>query len=149
MAGEGEVAHLEAMAERRPGAVTIVLRLLGGVVGIAGLALAAWADMPAIGLTLFAVGFLVFAVFSVYVGGTTGGGATTPPAGWRPVGSPDAADDHEHGIHLPDPSIYPMITGVGLTLFAAGFLWGLWLSGIGVLLLLFGIYAWCFEPING
>jgi hypothetical protein len=28
-------------------------------------------------------------------------------------------------------------------------LWGLWLSGIGVLLLLFGIYAWCFEPING
>jgi hypothetical protein len=126
------------------------LRAISGLVGLGGLVLAAMpGGMPAIGLALFALGFLTFAVFSVYAGGATGGDPTQTPAGWRPVGSPDAADDHEHGIHLPDPSIYPMITAVGLTLMAAGVLWGLWLSGIGVLLLLFGIYAWCFEPING
>ena len=32
---------------------------------------------------------------------------------------------------------------------AAGFIWGLWLTGIGTFLMLFGIYAWCYEPING
>jgi hypothetical protein len=151
MAGEGAGAQVEAVVERQPGSGTVILRMLGGLLGIAGLVLAAWPglNMPAVGLALFAVGFLVFAVFSVYVGGTTGGDPRTTPAGWRPVGSPDAADDHEHGIHLPDPSIYPMITAVGLTLLAAGFIWGLWLSGIGVLLILFGVYAWCFEPING
>jgi len=50
---------------------------------------------------------------------------------------------------MPDPSYYPVITGLGLTLFAAGFIFGWWLSGIGLLLMLFGIYAWCFEPISG
>jgi hypothetical protein len=141
---------VDRLAERGPGAASMGLRIVGGLVGIAGLVIAAMpGGIPALGLALFAVGFLVVAVFSVYVGGARGGDPTEPPAGWRPEGSPDAADDHGHGIHLPDPSIYPMITGVGLTLLAAGFIWGLWLSGIGVLMMLFGIYAWCFEPING
>jgi cytochrome c oxidase subunit I len=150
MAGEGAITDVGAAVHRQRGGGTVILRAISGLVGLGGLVLAAMpGGMPAIGLALFALGFLTFAVFSVYAGGATGGDPTQTPAGWRPVGSPDAADDHEHGIHLPDPSIYPMITAVGLTLMAAGVLWGLWLSGIGVLLLLFGIYAWCFEPING
>jgi hypothetical protein len=104
-----------------------------------------------VGLALFAIGFLLFAVFGIYAVGASGGGPVEPatPTGWTPEGSPDAADDAHHGIHLPDPSYYPLITGVGLTLLAAGMLYGYWLSGIGVLMMLFGIYAWCFEPING
>jgi len=149
MVGEGASTQVGAVAERRPGAVTVVLRVLGALVGIAGLVLAAGAGQPALGLALFALGFLVLAVFSVYVGGAAGGDPRQTPAGRQPIGSPDAADDHAHGIHLPDPSIFPMITGLGLTVLAAGFIWGLWLSGVGVLLMLFGIYAWCFEPING
>ncbi len=150
MAGEGEFAQADRLATRGPGGTSLIVRGLGGLVGIVGLVIAAMpGGMPALGLALFALGFLVFAVFSVYAGGVRGGDPTEPPAGWQPHGSPDAADDHDHGIHLPDPSVYPMITGVGLTLFAAGFIWGLWLTGIGVLMMLFGIYAWCYEPING
>lgn len=65
-------------------------------------------------------------------------------------GSEDAYDDAHHlGIHLPDPSFYPVITAFGLTFFAAGIIFGLWLSGVGVLMMLFGAYGWCFEPVSG
>jgi len=63
--------------------------------------------------------------------------------------NPDAADDAHGHIHLPDPSLFPFITALGLTLFGAGFIFGLWISGFGVILMLYGIYGWCFEPING
>ena len=63
--------------------------------------------------------------------------------------SPDAADDAHGQIHVPDPSYFPFITAIGLTLFGAGFIYGLWITGLGVLLMLYGIYGWCFEPING
>ncbi|SRR5579884_954668 len=64
--------------------------------------------------------------------------------------SPAAYEDaHSLGIHLPDGSWFPVITAFGLTFFAAGLIFGMWLSGIGLLMMVFGAYAWCYEPING
>jgi len=57
-------------------------------------------------------------------------------------------DEHGgHGIHMPSPSIYPFIVALGLPLmgYAAVFL-NIWLLIPGLLLVLFGIYAWGLEP---
>ena len=58
-------------------------------------------------------------------------------------------DDHDdgHGIHMPSPSFYPLVVAAGLPFlgYAAVFTETLWLIP-GLLLLLFGIYAWGLEP---
>jgi len=58
-----------------------------------------------------------------------------------------AAVEREHHIHLPSPSIYPLVVAAGLPFlgYAAVFL-NVWLVIPGLLLLLFGIYAWGLEP---
>ena len=67
-----------------------------------------------------------------------------------------AADD-EHDIHLPNPSYYPLMCGVGLLLAAMGLLMNnpdidigrLPLPSVtaaGLLVLVTGVYGWSFEP---
>ncbi|MET0627068.1 MAG: cbb3-type cytochrome c oxidase subunit I, partial [Acidimicrobiia bacterium] len=53
----------------------------------------------------------------------------------------------EHHIHLPSPSIYPFVLALGLPIlgYAAVFL-NFWLVIPGLLLVLFGMYAWGLEP---
>ena len=52
------------------------------------------------------------------------------------------------GIHLPNPSFWPIVTALGIAIFFVGFLLGvnLWviLTGGGIVAL--GIFAWAFEP---
>jgi cytochrome c oxidase subunit 1 len=66
----------------------------------------------------------------------------------------DHHDAHAH-IHMPEPSIYPPIAALGLALALAGVMVGAsppppsWLSVIGLLLLLLGVYGWALEPVNG
>jgi cytochrome c oxidase subunit 1 len=122
--------------------------LFGAAVGLLGLWLAV-TTAPGAGLVLFTLGFLVFAVFGIYALGPKGAPASAAGTDGDAHGDAAAGHTESHAIHLPDPSYYPLLTALGLTLFAAGFIYGLWLSGIGVLLMLFGIYSWCFEPING
>ena len=153
MASTGELAQVDRAVGAGSGdrhGTGILLRIFGAALGVMGLVIAASVHVAA-GLALFAAGFLIFAVFGVYAVGASGGGPVDPPdrTGWTPEGSPDADDDAHHSIHLPDPSYYPLITAFGLTFGAAGFIFGLWLTGVGVIMMLFGIYAWCFEPING
>jgi cytochrome c oxidase subunit 1 len=148
MAGEGELAQVDRAVEGDGHGRGILMRGLGALLAAAGIVVAVMGAV-AVGMTLFALGFLLFAVFGIYAVGLSGGGPTEPPAGWESHDSPDAHEDAHHGIHLPDPSYYPAITAVGLTLFAAGMIFGLWMTGLGVVLMLFGAYAWCFEPING
>jgi cytochrome c oxidase subunit I len=81
-------------------------------------------------------------------------------------GAPDAYEAAGHGehaegeahVHMPDPSIYPPIAAVGLMLTLAGMLLAppgapvlppSWLSVVGVLAMLYGIYGWALEPVNG
>jgi cytochrome c oxidase subunit 1 len=78
------------------------------------------------------------------------------PAGGSDDESPSAtiarANEHEttadgHGIHLPSPSFYPLIVAAGLPFlgYAAVFRDIRWLIP-GLVLVLFGIYAWGLEP---
>jgi len=68
-------------------------------------------------------------------------------------GAVDEADldvhqvEEEHHIHLPSPSFYPFVVALGLPVlgYAAVFL-NVWLVIPGLLLVLFGIYAWGLEP---
>jgi cytochrome c oxidase subunit 1 len=52
-----------------------------------------------------------------------------------------------HGIHMPSPSYYPFILCLGLPIlgYAAVFK-SPWLAIPGVLVLVFGMYAWAIEP---
>jgi cytochrome c oxidase subunit 1 len=86
--------------------------------------------------------------------------APVPVAGGAHAYGEDANGGHDghneaHGhIHMPDPSIYPPIAALGFALTMVGLLVGVppppsWLSIIGLLLLLLGIYGWALEPVNG
>jgi cytochrome c oxidase subunit 1 len=50
---------------------------------------------------------------------------------------------HGHGIHLPPPSVYPI-------LMAAGFVatYTIWLTAAGLALMIFCLFAMAFEPIS-
>jgi len=52
-----------------------------------------------------------------------------------------------HAIHMPSPSIFPMILALGLPVMGYGFVFkNWWLLGVGVAILMFGITAWAYEP---
>jgi cytochrome c oxidase subunit 1 len=79
-----------------------------------------------------------------------------------PVGSPagqaiTAVQEEEGHIHMPNPSYYPLLVGLGLFLMAAGFLiqnphiqlgfFGIpTVTGLGFLVMAMAIYGWSFEP---
>ena len=56
---------------------------------------------------------------------------------------------------MPDPSIFPPIAAVGFGLTLAGLLIGSappppsWMSTVGLVLFVFGIYGWAIEPVTG
>ncbi|HEX2173961.1 MAG TPA: cytochrome c oxidase subunit I, partial [Dehalococcoidia bacterium] len=62
------------------------------------------------------------------------------------------ADDHDggHGIHMPWPSYWPIITAAGVALSMGGLLFGpvivhpiTIVSAVGVFLIFIGVYGWC------
>jgi cytochrome c oxidase subunit I len=71
-----------------------------------------------------------------------GGGVATIERGATPAEQEEAL-----GIHLPSPSFYPLVVALGLPClgYAAVFTEILWVIP-GLILLLFGIYAWGLEP---
>ena len=50
-----------------------------------------------------------------------------------------------HGIHLPRPTVWPAVVGLGITLALAGVATSLFFSLFGVLLLLWGVGGWIAE----
>jgi cytochrome c oxidase subunit 1 len=66
----------------------------------------------------------------------------------------DTADGHSeshgegHGnIHLPSPSYYPLVFGLGIPMVGYGAVFHMyWLGALGILFLLFSMYAWGLEP---
>jgi cytochrome c oxidase subunit 1 len=51
------------------------------------------------------------------------------------------------GIHLPNPSYWPLVVAVGITVFMTGFLaGGLIVNLIGGAIIFFGTFRWAFEP---
>jgi cytochrome c oxidase subunit 1 len=58
---------------------------------------------------------------------------------------PVASDGH--GIHMPSPSFYPLVASFGLPVIAYGMIYRAWfVSIIGALIVLMGLYAWAIEP---
>jgi cytochrome c oxidase subunit 1 len=82
--------------------------------------------------------------------GTTGGVATLDDEGTGGGGDGGSTEDGHgdgHGIHLPSPSYYPLVMTLALPIlgYAAVFK-NPWLAIPGVLILVFGMYAWAIEP---
>jgi cytochrome c oxidase subunit 1 len=51
------------------------------------------------------------------------------------------------GIHLPNPSYWPVVTAIGILVFFTGFIVGFpYVNIAGVLVTFIGIYSWAFEP---
>ena len=63
-----------------------------------------------------------------------------------------ASDAHEprhsagHGIHMPSPSYWPIVTAAGLPLIGYGIMYGWWITFVGAAVVLFGLYGWILEP---
>jgi cytochrome c oxidase subunit 1 len=71
-------------------------------------------------------------------------------------------DDHDHAhadhvehdashdsIHLPNPSIWPLVTALGIAIAFGGFLVSYLMIGFGVFLLVLGVFSWVLEPAFG
>jgi cytochrome c oxidase subunit 1 len=60
----------------------------------------------------------------------------------------DAGHDDEggHGIHLPNPSFWPIVAAAGLPLLGYGVLFHWWLAGLGGAVMLVAFYGWALEP---
>ena len=52
---------------------------------------------------------------------------------------------HDQPIHMPPPSLSPVIIGISVTFISFGILWSVILVGIGVLLLLVGLATWLID----
>jgi hypothetical protein len=65
---------------------------------------------------------------------------------------PEPARVSGKGIHLPNPSYWPLVAGVGVAAVFASLMAlghdkaGAWLVVVAVALLFFGVYRWAFEP---
>ncbi|MGZ4142146.1 MAG: cytochrome c oxidase subunit I [Actinomycetota bacterium] len=61
-------------------------------------------------------------------------------------------DDHGgghgggHAIHMPTPSYMPAIASLGLPIIGYGLIYGFYISIVGGLILLAGLYGWALEP---
>lgn len=55
-------------------------------------------------------------------------------------------DEQAHGIHLPSPSYYPLVTAVGLPIAAYGVIYQPLLLAVGFLILVVGAFGWVLEP---
>jgi cytochrome c oxidase subunit 1 len=53
------------------------------------------------------------------------------------------ADTH---IHMPSPSYWPLVVAFGLPVVAMGLIFDRWISVVGGLIVVFGIYGWAQEP---
>jgi len=71
----------------------------------------------------------------------------------RPVpvvaGASEEAEDEEvdvHGIHMPSPSVFPLITAAGLPIIATGLIYDPAIVAVGAAVLVVGVYGWALEP---
>ena len=58
----------------------------------------------------------------------------------------EIAQKGDQNPHLPSPSYWPIVLASALPLIALGLIYNLWISGIGLLLLLGAMYGWSLEP---
>ena len=68
--------------------------------------------------------------------------------GLVPRRAPAGASSDGHGIHLPQPSFWPLVAAIGIFVGAWGILYSIPVLAIGGAIMMVGLYAWSFEPVN-
>jgi cytochrome c oxidase subunit 1 len=76
---------------------------------------------------------------------THGGRVVPVPAGGSGEDA-HAAHGGGHGIHLPGPSYYPLVSALGLPIVGYGVIFNWWLAPVGLVLVLAGLFGWVLEP---
>ena len=72
----------------------------------------------------------------------------------RPKPKQEAVGGHAGAEHvvLPNPTIWPLVTALGILIFWTSFMLPdgpvFVVTGLGVLVLLFGLFSWLFEPLE-
>ena len=54
--------------------------------------------------------------------------------------------DAGHGIHMPDPSYFPLVASIGLPIMGYGVIFQPVLIGVGALIVMLGLFGWVLEP---
>jgi hypothetical protein len=49
---------------------------------------------------------------------------------------------------MPSPSWRPLAVSAGILLTAVGALTELWVVGLGVLVIFYGVFSWAYEPVH-
>jgi cytochrome c oxidase subunit 1 len=75
-------------------------------------------------------------------------GETTPEHPGAPAESPHSEAHGGHGIHLPSPSYMPVLASLGLPIIGYGLIYGWYISIVGAVMLLAGLYGWAMEPAS-
>jgi cytochrome c oxidase subunit I len=66
-----------------------------------------------------------------------------------PAGASNGGSHDGHNIHMPSPSYYPLILALGLPILGYAAVFQLvWLAPLGLIPVLYGIYAWAIEPAS-
>ena len=65
-----------------------------------------------------------------------------------PVVGGGSEDTGGHGIHLPQPSYWPVIASLGLLIGGYGLIYHVAVAVIGGAIAMVSVYAWSFEPVN-
>jgi cytochrome c oxidase subunit I len=66
-----------------------------------------------------------------------------------PAGASNGGSHDGQGIHMPSPSYYPLILALGLPILGYAAVFQLvWLAPLGLIPVLYGIYAWAIEPAS-
>jgi cytochrome c oxidase subunit 1 len=68
--------------------------------------------------------------------------------GLVPQQAPSGASGDGHAIHLPQPSFWPLVAAIGIFIGAWGAIYSVPVLIIGAAIMIFGVYAWSFEPVN-
>jgi cytochrome c oxidase subunit 1 len=66
----------------------------------------------------------------------------------RAVPVSGGSGENGHGIHLPQPSYWPIIVSIGLLVGGYGLIYNVAVAAIGGAIAMIAIYAWSFEPVN-
>jgi cytochrome c oxidase subunit 1 len=59
-----------------------------------------------------------------------------------------AEEEEEHDVHMPDPSYWPLMVSIGLTVAAAGLMIHILVAIFGVAWTIISVYAWSLEPAS-
>ncbi|MFN2613255.1 MAG: cytochrome c oxidase subunit 4, partial [Actinomycetota bacterium] len=72
----------------------------------------------------------------------------TPAPIIHETGEHAARPEHsaEHGIHMPSPSYMPVLAAIGMPIIGYGLIYGVYISIIGAVLTLTGLFGWVHEP---